>query len=86
MIMKPRSRAWSLDMLGWYLIPNAKAVSRDEEHLPGQLGSELCQDLSQWLQRISVADKQSFYQSRMKVTYHRSPERLAKRYLLQLWL
>ena len=71
MIMKPRSRAWSLEMLGWYLIPNAKAGSRDEEHLPRQLGSELCQNMSQWLQRISVADKQSFYENRMKVTYRK---------------
>ena len=55
-------------MLGWYLVPNAKDGVCDEEHLPGQLGSYLCQDMSQLLQGKSLADKRSFYESRMKVT------------------
>ena len=58
-------------MLGWYLFPNTKVGVRDEEHLLGQLGSYLCQDLSQLLQQISLADKQIFHESRTKVTYRK---------------
>ena len=58
-------------MLGWYLVPNAKVGVGDEEHLLGQLGSYVCQDMSQLHQRISLADKQIVHESRTKVTYRK---------------
>ena len=39
-------------MLGLGFVPNAKVGVRDEEHVLGQLGSYLCQDMSELLQRI----------------------------------
>ena len=53
-------------MLGWYLVPNVKAGVCDEDHLPGQLEFYLFQGVHQLLQRISLADKQSFLRAEWK--------------------